>query len=345
MNSFDRSKLNILPLALRENKSCIENIIIDPDNLPSFPLENDPRIEKIAKEIVCARQKNKPVILAYGAHLVKNGLGLVLRKMIQENIFTHLATNGAGSIHDWEFAFQGKSEEDVAKATSLGQFGLWQETGKYLNLAIISGAKNNKGYGESISEMIHKDFISLSNLDNEKLKSQNIPNKDIIVNHPYKKYSIQEACFNNCLFTVHPCFGQDIIYTHPLSDGASIGKCAEIDFLKYVDSVSRLEQGVYLSVGSAIMSPMIFEKSLSMARNLAIQKKQKIDDFLIVVNDIQPGNWDWNKGEPPKENPAYYLRFCKTFNRMKARELQYIQSDNREFIISLYKNIKKVKGI
>jgi hypothetical protein len=103
------------------------------------------------------------------------------------------------------------------------------------------------------------------------------------------------------------------------------------DFTTFAEAVSRLEGGVYLSVGSAIMSPMVFEKSLSMARNLARQEGRTIERFLIVVNDIQPGDWDWRAGEPPKEHPAYYLRFCKSFARMGG-EFRYARVDNRAFL-------------
>ena len=344
MNLFDRTSLKTIHLNVRESKSSIEDIIINPESSCFFAKDNL-EIEKIAKAVIYARENDKPVILTYGAHLIKNGLGLVLSKMVEEGIVTHLATNGAGSIHDWEFAFQGKTEEDVRKAISIGQFGLGEETGKYLNLAIISGAERGLGYGESISEIIHNEKLILSGLKNEKLEKLGIKKENISLPHLYKKYSVQNASFGKIPYTVHPCFGQDIIYTHPLSDGASIGKSAEIDFLKFVDSVSRLEDGgVYLSIGSAIMSPMIFEKSLSMARNIAIQQGRKIENFMIAVNDIQEGKWDWNKGEPPKDNPAYYLRFCKTFNRMGARALHYIQEDNRNFLLSLYQSIKKIKN-
>ncbi len=344
MDLFDRSKLNILPLSSRKNKSSIEQIAINPDSTP-LPSENSELIEKIANTIITARKNNKPVIMAYGAHLIKNGLGLVLRRMIEENFVTHLATNGAGSLHDWEFAFQGKSEEDPRVYINEGQFGIWEETGRYINLALISGAERGKGYGESICEMIHNEELNIPNIENEKLDKFGIKSEKIVVKHPYKKYSVQDAAFsNNIPFTVHPGFGYDIIYTHPLSDGASIGKCSEIDFLKFAESVNNLEGGVYLSVGSAIMSPMIFAKSLSMARNLAKQENKKIEDFMIVVNDIQEGNWDWNKGDPPKDNPAYYLRFCKTFRRINSREMHYIKENNKDFLLSLYQNLKRIKN-
>jgi len=107
------------------------------------------------------------------------------------------------------------------------------------------------------------------------------------------------------------------------------------------------------------MSPMIFEKALSMARNVAEQESRKIDDFMIVVNDIQEGDWEWNSGteplknsgteplknsgnEPLKSDPAYYLRFCKTFNRMNAKELHYVNADNRSFLVNLYQKLEKI---
>ncbi len=350
MGLFDRTKLKILPLGLRKNQSSIEEIAVNPDDSPFCHSQNSKLINKIAREIIVARKRDKQVIMVYGAHLIKNGLGLILRRMIEEDFVTHLATNGAGSIHDWEFAFQGKTEEDVEEYIKEGQFGLWEETGRYINLALISGAEKGKGYGEAVCEMIHDEEITIlgevyenKNLK-EKLMKQGIDSCKITVNHPYKKYSVQDSVFMKIPFTVHPGFGYDIIYTHPLSDGASVGKCAEIDFLKFADSVNKLEEGIYISVGSAIMSPMIFEKSLSMARNLARQENRRIEDFTIVINDIQEGG-DWNKGfEPEKSNPAYYLRFCKTFHRMNAREMHYIKENNRNFLLSLYQNLKILKN-
>jgi hypothetical protein len=83
------------------------------------------------------------------------------------------------------------------------------------------------------------------------------------------------------------------------------------------------------------MSPMIFEKSLSMARNFRIQGKETLNDHFIIVVDLAKSDWDWEKdGEPPVDNPAYYLRFCKTFNRMGG-EMHYLTADNRDFLLTL----------
>ncbi len=345
---FDKSKIKILPLSQRENKSSLE-VMIAPNSNPKRS-SNLEKITNIAREILNARNDNKQIILFFGAHLIKNGLSLILNQMIEKGYLTHLATNGAGSIHDWEFAYQGKTEEDVREYVKKGQFGLWDETGKYQNLAIISGALRNKGYGESIGEMIHNDRLYIPSLFSydiiDKLDEYDISlNRDLILKHPFKEYSVQASAYNKKIpFTIHPSLGQDIIYAHPLCNFEATGKVSGIDFYKFVNSVSKLEGGVYLSVSSSIASPMVFEKALSMSRNVALQKNKKIDDFLIVINDIQGvGEWDWkSEKEPPKEHPSYYLRFCKTFHRMGAREMIYIQEDNKIFLTNLYHELKKI---
>ncbi len=377
MSQFDRTQLHARPLAKRSSKSAVEQIAIDPDSTPLPANGYDEIIATIAAEIIHARSHRASVVLAFGAHLIKNGLGLVLRRMIQDGFITHLATNGAGSIHDWEFAFLGRSEEDVRSNVQLGQFGLWEETGKYINLALLAGAAQRKGYGESISELIHSERLIIP--DRDEIKRQILglpgdlpPNKlslggliDLLtamecpderikiqpgefrIPHPYRQYSFQAAAYSSTTpVTVHPGFGYDIIYTNPYNFGAAIGRTAEVDWLRFANSIANLEGGIYISIGSAIMSPMIFEKALSMARNVAHQNHKTINDFMIVVNDIQPaGGWKWGTGiEPPKDSPAYYLRFCKTFDRMGAREMHYLCLDNRVFLLNLFHHLKSVKN-
>jgi hypothetical protein len=112
-----------------------------------------------------------------------------------------------------------------------------------------------------------------------------------------------------------------------------IGRAAQIDFRLFGAAVENLDGGVVLSIGSAIMGPQVFEKSLSCVNNLRLQNGRPIvQDHSIYVVDLQDGgNWDWSKGEPPKANPAYYLRFCKSFSRMGGR-MRYLQCDNATFV-------------
>ncbi|MDC7230677.1 MAG: hypothetical protein PQJ48_10235 [Sphaerochaetaceae bacterium] len=308
-----------------------------------------------------SRENGSSRMCVFGAHTIKNGLGLTLAELIKEGWFTHLATNGAGIIHDWEFAFLGCSSEDVSTNVKAGRFGTWEETGLYINLALVVGAFEGLGYGESVGKMISQDFLEIPSKEEleEILCNKNIllskraaaadllyeierlgiPSSRYSIKHPYKKYSIQSACYEKGVpFTGHPMFGHDIIYTHKANLGSAIGRTAETDFLRYVNSVSNLEGGVYLSIGSAVMSPMIFEKALSMSRNILHQNDKDIKDCGIHVSDLQQQTWDWSRGEPPMDNAAYYLRFMKSFSRMGCR-VDYTSTDNRDFLVGLYQEL------
>lgn len=363
MQQFDRQKIHRFPLQTRISKSSIDKIAILPDSpCPDISQELDTKLQQIAQKIIQAKKNKKSIVLTYGAHLIKNGLGPLLASMIENQWITHLATNGAGTIHDWEFAFQGKTEEDVRNYLSQGQFGIWEETTAYMNLAILLSAAQGEGYGEAIGKMISQDGLNFSIAENlekqlslntknavgiynllQTMKQYQIQPKKINILHPWKKYSLCFSAYkNNVPLTVHPGFGYDIIYTHHYSNGAAIGITAEIDFLRYVQALTNLENGVFLSIGSAIMSPMIFEKGLSMARNVAHQQNKIIENFSLIINDIQEGEWNWgSEKEPPKNDPAYFLRFCKSFDRAHAKEMKYICLDNRLFLQTLYKHLQK----
>lgn len=361
---LDRDKLDVKRLEDRRNKVYIERDHIPVTHPPKGLSGSGIRlIDRTAGRIKMAHEKERSVMLAFGAHTIKNGMGPTLIALIREGWVTHLATNGAGIIHDWEFAFQGKSSEDVRENVKLGQFGIWDDTGFYINLALVIGAYEGLGYGESVGKMVHREGLDIPELSylydfaQKNMKSEpskaaaaidlagvinhfNLSPGFMQIPHPYKQYSVQGNAYALGIpFTGHPMFGHDIIYTHPMNHGASIGRTAEIDFLYYAKSVSNLEDGVYMSVGSAVMSPMIFEKSLSMSQNLKIQKGKLIRNHYILVVDLAESDWDWDKdGEPPMENPAYYLRYCKTFHRMGG-EMHYLTADNRDFLLALYQKL------
>ena len=318
---FDRNKLNIKPLSERESKMDLSKII-NPDSQPSqISTEDYSKLEKIASIIQNSKKQNAPIVFAFGAHLIKNGLSKILIELMKRGYLQHILGNGAVSIHDWELAFQGKTEEDVKRYLEEGQFGLWEETGKYINRAIKDFFL--EGYGTAVGKLIFEG----------KLKEEQVL-------HKYKEVSILGNAFSLRIpISICPQIGCDIIYAHPECDGAAIGEAAYIDFLKFAHTISNLENGTYLSIGSAITSPMIFEKALSMAKNVARQRNRILEDYHIVVNDIQEGNWDWSRGEPPKENPAYYLRFMKTFSRAGGNS-QYIKMDNKKFLHNLYYLLK-----
>lgn len=360
---FDRKSLRMFRLAQRENKLDIRHMAVLPDSpAPDLTDTERAQVEAVADSIIAARMAGRPVVVAFGAHLIKNGLAPILTRMMEDGWVTHVATNGAGSIHDWEFAYQGKTAEDVRANTASGRFGIWEETGRWVNLAIAIGGIDGLGYGASIGKMIADDGLSIACREDllrrmSETASGSIaddtlgsladllylvsefglkPGKET-VEHPFKHYSVHYAAHRLGIpFTVHPGIGYDIIYSHPMNCGGAIGRAAVRDFLSYVDAIGHLSRGVHISIGSAIMAPMIFEKAMSMSNNLSIQRTGKpMSDYHIVVVDIQDGGgWDWRAGEPPLEHPAYYLRFCKSFYRMGGA-LDYIRLDNRAFMLGL----------
>ncbi len=339
--------------------SRVEDILVQPDSpAPALAPKIASLVQRCAHDIAQARARGSGVILMYGAHLVKNGASLIVDRLMERNWLTHLATNGAGSIHDWEFAFQGWSTESVEKNVATGTFGTWDETGRNIHLALLAGALRGEGYGAALGRFIQEDGVSLPTTGElekalrdepshslaparaellQAMRAHDIPNGRTEVKHPWKHTSIFGQAFSRSIpLTVHPGIGYDIISNHPWFNGGAIGRAAGTDFALIGGAIEQLDGGVVLSVGSAIMAPQVFEKSISCVNNLRLQQGRDIvRDHNIYVVDLQDGgNWDWNQGEPPTDNPAYYLRFCKSFSRMGGT-MHYLQCDNVVFLHSL----------
>ena len=356
---LDLKKVRVYPLGKRASLSRIEEILVQPDAKPPlFGEKLRPQVQRCAEDIAAARKRGAAVMLMYGAHLVKNGAALLVDRFMERSYVTHLATNGAGSIHDWEFAYQAWSTESVEKNVATGTFGTWDETGRYIHLALLAGALRNEGYGAALGRFIREDGVSLPSADElegflrnepahplsparadllQAMRQFALPGGRIELKHPWKQTSIfAQAFLRGVPLTVHPGIGYDIISNHPWFNGAVIGRAAGLDFALIGGSIERLDSGVVLSVGSAIMAPQVFEKSISCVNNLRLQAGRSIvRDHTFYVVDLQDGgNWDWTKGEPPRENPAYFLRFCKSFSRMGGT-MHYLQCDNVAFLHAL----------
>ena len=355
---LDLTKIRVYPLAQRQSLSPLEKLLADGAAPRACPDSLLGTIEGCASKIRSARERRASVMLLYGAHLVKNGALPLVNSLIQSGWLTHIATNGAGTIHDWELSFLGRTEESVRKNVVTGTFGTWDETGRNIHLALLSGALRGEGYGRSLGRFIDEDGVTLPSARSlsEALREQpthplaparaellqamcnhGLPEGRVEVKHPWKDTSILAQAFrHNVPFTVHPGIGYDIISNHPMFNGAAIGRAAAQDFRLIGRAVDGLDGGVVLSVGSAIMAPQVFEKSLSCVNNLRLQSgRGTVRDHTIYVVDIQDGGqWDWTQGEPPKANPAYYLRFCKSFSRMGGA-MGYLQCDNVLFLQAL----------
>jgi hypothetical protein len=357
---LDQGRVRVFPLAERKSLTSAEEILVDPA-APPRPVEAAmaAAIEEAAGRIRAARQRGAAVMLIYGAHLLRNGAARILDRLMAGGWLTHLATNGAGTIHDWEYAWLGRSTESVREGVATGRFGTWDETGRNLHLALLVAGVAGEGYGQGLARFIAEDGLTLPEPDALAAAIRGEPGHPLTaaraellaamrqhglaagpyaVAHRWKRASILAAALEHDVpITVHPGIGYDIIATHPMFNGAAIGRAAQRDFAQFGAAVEGLDGGVVLSVGSAIMGPQVFEKSLSCVNNLRLQAGRPIvAGHAIYVVDIQDGGgWDWTTGEPPKTNPAYYLRFCKSYARMGAT-MRYLPCDNLAFVHHLW---------
>ncbi|MBS0206282.1 MAG: hypothetical protein JSS49_25595 [Planctomycetes bacterium] len=361
---LDLSKLKVLPLARRHSLTTVEGILIDPASVAK-PCSDQMscQIQECADRIRDARKRGASVMLIYGAHLLRNGAALILEKMMASDWLTHLATNGAGTIHDWEYAWFGASTESVEMNVKDGTFGTWHETASNIHLAIMAGALDGLGYGRSLGRLIWEDGVTLPTTQElsqaiaadpahpltaaradllRAMLEQGWPSGRIAINHRWKQASIIAQAYKHQIpVSVHPGIGYDIISNHSVFNGGSIGRAGEWDFKLLGGAVETLDGGVVLSVGSAIMGPQVFEKTASCVNNLRLQSgRSVIHDHSIYVVDLQDGGgWDWSQGEPPKTNAAYYLRFCKSYSRMGGT-MHYLQCDNATFIHHLFQRLQ-----
>lgn len=351
----DHARLRVFPLAERRSLTRVEDILLDPDAAPAPVSEAvAAQVARAADDVRRARKRDAAVMLIYGAHLLRNGAAPLLDRLMAGGWITHLATNGAGTIHDWECAWLGRSTESVEANVATGTFGAWDETGRSIHLALLAGGLAGEGYGRALGRFIHEDGATLpSAAELAGLVSQFPADPlapaacDLLVAmqrrwlaegrhdvvHRWKHASILVAAFRHGVpLTVHPGIGYDIVACHPMFNGAVIGRAGETDFKTFCASVDRLDGGVVLSIGSAIMGPQIFEKALSCAHNVRAQDgRPNVAGHAIHVVDLQDGGgWDWTRGEPPKTDPAYYLRFCKSYSRMGGT-MHYVQADNAAF--------------
>lgn len=306
---FDPKKLKLESLQTRSHLMDISAIMALENKIFVYD-----KLKAVAENIHSAKENNRPVILMIGAHVIRAGVQHYIIDMINKGFIDCIAMNGAGIVHDFELALIGATTESVAKYIQTGQFGLWQETGE-LNNIINAAAKENMGMGAAVGKYISE---------------HNLPHSDISL--------CASAWQMGCPVTVHVGIGQDIIHEHPNFDGAACGKTSYHDFLKFTSVLDRLEGGVIMNFGSAVMGPEVFLKALSMVRNIARQEHRDIKRFTTLVCDLVDLPDDYSK-EASKNTPGYYFRPWKT---MLVRTVAdggksfYVKGDHRETIPQLW---------
>ncbi|MBN2474480.1 MAG: hypothetical protein JXB62_07720 [Pirellulales bacterium] len=311
---FDRSRLHLRPLGERAHdldRSCL----IFPDS-PRQPFQH-PALPELAARIREAAAAGRTVMFCCGAHVLRKGNGPLLIDLMQRGLISHVALNGAGAIHDFELAMIGHTCESVARYVRSGEFGLWEESGR-LNEAAVAGHRDGIGLGEAIGRMIQDESF------------------------PYRDTSVLAAGARlGVPVTIHVAIGQDIVHEHPNFDPAATGATSYTDFLVYTQSITRLEGGLFLNLGSAVMGPEVYLKALSMARNVARQDGRSIRHFTTAVFDLHELG-DQFHAEAEKHDPHYYFRPYKTVLVRTVADggtSYYVRGDHGVTVPALYDQI------
>ena len=256
------SKIKTISIKQRKNKVRLSDLIKPEDSKELF---NSEEFEELAERIINAYRNKKQVILMMGAHVIKVGMSLLVIDLMKKGVVKHVAMNGAGPIHDFELALIGETSEYVEQTIEDGTFGMIEETGSILNQAIKEGAKNGYGMGYAIGK---------------KINDLNLPNKECSILYNAFKLGVP--------VTVHAAIGTDIIHQHPSCDGAAVGKTTYQDFKIFVESASKLEDGVILNIGCAVILPEVFLKALTIARNLGYKVERITAANFDMINHYRP---------------------------------------------------------
>ena len=249
---FDLSSVKTYPLRTRPSKVGLSQFATPykarsgingfMKSLPGLLAAKD--FQDVVEAMIAARRADKAIIWGLGAHVLKTGLSPVFVDLMERGFVSAIATNGAGIIHDFEIALSGNTSEDVDATLGPGTFGMAAETGTQLNRAISNGAAAGLGLGQSVGRYLDS------------------------IKPPFAEISVAASAWRLQIpLTAHVAIGTDIIHMHPQASGAAIGETSLRDFKYFVSSVARLEGGVYLNCGSAVVLPEVFLKAVAIARN------------------------------------------------------------------------------
>jgi hypothetical protein len=250
--AFDLSGVKTYPLRSRQSKVSLAQFATPykkgdgirglVTSLPALLAAQD--FKDVVAAISAAREAGRAIVWGLGAHVLKTGLSPILVDLMERGFVSAIATNGAGIIHDFEIALSGGTSEDVDATLGPGTFGMAEETGTQLNRAINDGAAAGLGFGQSVGRYLAE------------------------ARPPFAQISVAAAAWRLQIpVTVHVAVGTDIIHMHPQASGAAIGEASLRDFKYFVTIVSKLEHGVYLNCGSAVVLPEVFLKAVAIAKN------------------------------------------------------------------------------
>jgi hypothetical protein len=270
---IDLNKIRTIPLDARKCKVTIKDFAGLPKKGSSFKAFYDALPNILASQnlrglvdaIAAARRAGKMVIFMMGAHVIKCGLSPLVIDLMKRGVVKAVALNGAGIIHDTEIAMIGRTSEDVGEGIRDGSFGMAKETASFINGAINDGFKKGLGIGEAVGGAINR---------------AKLPNRNLSI--------LASGHAGGVPVTAHVAIGTDIIHQHPSANGSAIGEGSLLDFRNFIYSISRLENGVAVNLGSAVVLPEVFLKAVTVARNLGYRLNNFTTANFDMINQYRP---------------------------------------------------------
>jgi hypothetical protein len=267
------------PLASRKSKVSVREFAKAPaanisftrflDSLPKILAAED--LRQLLGAVHAARRQHRAILWGIGGHVIKVGLGPLLVDLMKRGFVSGIAMNGAALIHDFEIALAGNTSEDVEAGLGEGQFGMAEETGKYLNEIAKLAHRLRIGYGEAAGQFLNSGILEVKHANSSVLFAaykQRIP------------------------VTIHLAIGTDIPHMHPAAYGAALGDATHHDFRLFCALVEQMHPGgVYLNWGSAVLLPEVFLKAVSVVRNLG-----------VPLRPITTANFDFIQHYRPLQN-------------------------------------------
>jgi len=312
--TFNYVRIRRYPLATRRNRTRADDLVWPANVLRTRPAFQSRDLDAVANAVFAAKRAKKPILWMMGAHPLKCGFSPLIVDLMKRGFVTLFATNGAGTIHDFELALIGETSEDVPDGLRRGTFGFARETGRLMNLALREGNRKKLGYGETLGRVIAAG------------------------KYPHKDWSILATGWRLGIpVTVHVTIGGDIIHQHPEFDGEAIGGCSGRDFAIFAGHCERMVRGgVVINIGSAVTNPEVLLKAVSMCSNVG-----KPPRGVVTANfDFQPGNLKHMRDE---RKPSYYHRDLKSIVTRIPQAFggrgYYVRGDFLKTVPALYRKM------
>lgn len=239
------------------------------DSLPHILAAED--LRHLVAAIGRARARRRAILWGMGGHVIKVGLAPVLIDLLERGFITGIAMNGAALVHDFEIALCGSTSEEVEATLGEGNFGMAEETGRYLNEIAADAHRSGIGLGEAAGRFLASGHVRAK----------------------FTAVSLLAAAYRAGVpVTVHLAIGTDIPHMHTTASGEALGAATHHDFRLFCALVKQMDSGgVYLNWGSAVLLPEVFLKAVTVARNLG-----------TPLRGITTANFDFIQHYRPRQN-------------------------------------------